>query len=103
MRFPLPGSTPIVVTPPATARSIAGSCGQNESSARSPALIGSVSSLPSSWADVFGTGYTPMCECGSMIPGVTYLPRASTTTVPSFGAGPSPAPTSLMAPFSMST
>jgi hypothetical protein len=50
------GSTPMVVTPPATARSMAGSCGQNECSARSPAVMGSVASLPSSCPSVSGTG-----------------------------------------------
>ena len=37
----------MVVTPPATARSRAGSCGQNECSARRPAPMGSVISFPS--------------------------------------------------------
>ena len=85
-----------MVTPPPTARSSAASSGQNECSARIPAVMGSVSSLRSSWPSVSGTGETPMCECGSMMPGVTNLPRASTTTAPAGGGGPSPSPTAAI-------
>ena len=54
-RLAEPGSTWIVVTPPARARSRAGSCGQNESTARTSGLKGPVDSLPSEWARTEGT------------------------------------------------
>ena len=50
-RFAEPGSTWIAVTPPASARSIAGSCGQNDSSARTSAVNGPEISLPSACAE----------------------------------------------------
>ena len=53
-RLPLPGNTWIVVTPPATARRIAGSSKLNESSARTCAVIGVVISLPSALASTEG-------------------------------------------------
>ncbi|MBE7479345.1 MAG: hypothetical protein HS104_05040 [Polyangiaceae bacterium] len=56
IRLAEPGRTWIVVTPPATARSMAGSCAQKASSARTDAATGAVASLPSSWARAWGCG-----------------------------------------------
>src|SRR5690348_18005015 len=80
IRLADPGRASMVVTPPAIASGICGSCGQNECSAQTSAVLGRVASLPSLSANVPGAAYTPMCECTSMIPGVTYFPVPSTTT-----------------------
>src|SRR5213080_3269989 len=85
MRFADPGSAWIVVTPPAIASGICGTCGQNECSAQTSAVTGRVASLPSDSANVPGAAYTPICECVSITPGVTHLPVPS-TTVASLGA-----------------
>ena len=79
IRFPDPGRICIVVSPPARARGICGSCGQTECSAQTLAVTGLVNSFPSLFASTPGAGYTPMCECTSMIPGVTYFPVPSIT------------------------
>src|SRR2546426_12325570 len=100
MRLAEPGSAWIVVTPPAMASGICGSCGQNECSAHTSAVTGFVASLPSDSASVPGAAYTPRCEWSSTSPGVTYLPVPSTTTAP---AGASTfAPTATIRP-SLST
>src|SRR5262245_42570241 len=96
MRFADPGSAWIVVTPPAIASGICGSCGQNECSAQTSAVTGFVASLPSDSASVPGAAYTPRCEWSSIIPGVTNLPVPS-TTVASAGAVTA-APTAIMRP-----
>ena len=82
IRFAEPGSAWIVVIPPAMARGICGSCGQNECSAQTSAVTGLVASLPSDSASVPGAAYTPRCEWSSISPGVTYFPVPSTTTAP---------------------
>src|SRR5688572_18434465 len=79
MRLAEPGSTWIVVVPPASTRGNCGSCGQTECSAQTCAVTGAVASLPSLCAAVPGAGYTPRCECVSMRPGVTYFPCPSMT------------------------
>ena len=43
--------------------------------------MGAVASFPSEWALTLGAGYTPRCECTSIIPGVTHIPCASITTI----------------------
>ena len=43
---------------------------------------------------VYGVGKLPICECGSMIPGVTHRPAASIIVAPSGAA--SPAPTAVL-------
>ena len=53
-RFADPGSTWIVVTPPARLRGNCGSCGHTECSAHTSAVFGFVVSLPSSAAGVPG-------------------------------------------------
>src|SRR5690242_5303187 len=80
IRLAEPGRTCSVVTPPARLRGNCGSCGHTECSAHTYAVTGFVASLPSSLPLVPGAGYTPSCECVSMMPGVTYLPVPSTTT-----------------------
>src|SRR6266513_1377258 len=80
IRLADPGSAWMVVIPPAIARGICGSCGQNECSAQTSAVTGFVASLPSDSASVPGAAYTPRCEWSSISPGVTYLPVPSTTT-----------------------
>src|SRR5216684_3897048 len=82
IRFAEPGSAWMTVIPPAMARGIWGSCGQNECSAHTSAVTGFVASLPSDSASVPGAAYTPRCEWSSISPGVTYLPVPSTTTAP---------------------
>ena len=79
IRLADPGSAWIVVIPPAIARGICGSCGQNECSAQTSAVTGVVASLPSDSASVPGAAYTPRCEWSSISPGVTYFPVPSTT------------------------
>ena len=78
IRFALPGKICRLVTPPASAASKPGSCGQIECSAQTLGVTGEVASLPSLCAFMPGLGYTPRCEWMSMMPGVTHLPRAST-------------------------
>jgi hypothetical protein len=79
-RLPEPGRICIDVMPPASASENCGSCGHTECSAHTCAVFGSVSSLPSCCDSIPGAEYTPMCECVSMMPGVTHLPLASMTT-----------------------
>ncbi len=98
IRFPDPGSAWIVVTPPAIASGICGSCGQKECSAHTSAVTGPVSSFPSDSASVAGAAYTPKCECTSMIPGVTYLPVPSTWIAAGGGVVDTPAPTAAILP-----
>ena len=73
-RLPDPGRICIVVTPPASASSNCGSCGQIECSAQTSAVSGLVISLPSCSDSMPAPEYTPRCECVSMMPGVTHLP-----------------------------
>src|SRR6478609_8713690 len=63
MRFAEPGSTWIVVTPPARMRGNCGSCGHTECSAHTFAVTGLVASLPSLSPPPPGAAYTPRCEC----------------------------------------
>ncbi len=86
----------MVVIPPAIARGICGSWGQNECSAQTSAVTGFVASLPSDSASVPGAAYTPRCEWSSISPGVTYLPVPSTTTASAGGS--TFAPTATMRP-----
>src|SRR6185503_228791 len=79
IKFPEPGSTCMVVTPPARTRGSCGSCGQTECSAQTLAVTGLVNSLPSLSASPPGAAYTPTCEWTSIIPGVTYFPVPSIT------------------------
>src|SRR5882762_1994431 len=79
IRLADPGRTCMVVTPPASTRGNCGSCGQTECSAHTLAVTGLVASFPSLFASTPGAGYTPTCECTSMMPGVTYLPVPSIT------------------------
>ncbi len=99
MRLADPGSTWTAVTPPATARSMVGSCGQNASAVSTSGVLGALASLPSSVPTVSIIGYTPMCECVSMRPGVTNLPAPSITIDP-VGAGRSPSATTAILPLS---
>ena len=78
IKFAEPGRICRVVTPPSSAASKPGSCGQIECSAQTLEVTGLVASLPSSSPLTRGLAYTPKCEWISMIPGVTHLPRAST-------------------------
>jgi len=74
-----PGSTINVVTPAWRAASSPGSCGQTECSTQAWAVLGSVISLTSLSASALsGCDQAPRCECASITPGVTHLPRAST-------------------------
>src|SRR5260370_18113989 len=59
IRFAEPGSAWIVVTPPAMASGICGSCGQNGCSAQTSAVTGFGASLPSDSAPVPAAAYTP--------------------------------------------
>ena len=68
-RLAEPGSTCMLVTPPASAVAKPGSCGQTECSAQTLAVTGAVISLPSLCAPTPGLGYTPRCECTSIRPG----------------------------------
>ena len=96
--LPLPGSTWIVVTPPATARWICGSWVQKECSLNTYAVVGSVISLPSAVAPEPGAAYTPRWLCVSMSPGVTNFPRAWMTSA-SLGSSTWPAgPIATMRP-----
>src|SRR6266849_10333479 len=96
-----PGRTCIVVKPPARARGICGSCGQTECSAQTLAVTGLVNSFPSLFASTPGAGYTPMCECTSMMPGVTYFPVPSITNAS--GGAVTDAPTAAIFPSRNST
>src|SRR5205085_11797664 len=98
MRLAEPGSAWIVVTPPAMASGICGSCGQNECSAQTSAVTGCVASLPSDSANVPGAAYTPRCECTSITPGVTHLPVPSTTTASAGACTCAPVPTDTIRP-----
>src|SRR6476661_1951415 len=82
MRLADPGSTWIVVTPPARLRGNCGSCGHTECSTHTLAVTGAVASLTSFFFVPSSSGTPPaaMCEWVSMIPGVTYLPVPSMTT-----------------------
>src|SRR6476646_10684307 len=82
MRFADPGSTCSVVTPPASERGNWGSCGHTECSTHTFAVTGLVASFTSLVLAPLssGTPPAPMCECVSMMPGVTYLPVPSSTT-----------------------
>ena len=64
-------------------------------------VTGSTISLPSSWADTPGLGYTPRCECTSIRPGVTHLPWPSTIVLS--GGASSWRPTATTLPFCSST
>jgi len=70
------------VTPPASERGNCGSCGHTECSTHTFAVTGFVASFTSFVCVPFsdGTPPAPMCECVSMMPGVTYLPVPSITT-----------------------
>src|SRR3954468_16874273 len=87
----------IVVTPPASASSNCGSCGQMACSDETSAGFGLVISLPSCSDSIPRAAQTPRCECVSMTPGVTHLPDASITTA-SEGAV-TVAPTAATLPF----
>src|SRR5690606_30382610 len=100
-RLAEPGRICSEVTPPASAAAKPGSCGQTECSAQTLAVTGEVASLPSLCARTPGLGYTPRCECTSMMPGVTHLPVASTRVAPAGSS--SPAPTATMRPSAIST
>src|SRR5581483_7873397 len=65
IRLAEPGSTWIVVTPPAMLRGNCGSCGHTECSAHTYGVVGSVASLPSELASTPGAGWSHMCECTS--------------------------------------
>src|SRR5207253_4375849 len=82
MRLADPGSTWIVVTPPASVRGNCASCGHTECSTHTFAVTGLVASFTSSVCAPGSPGAAapPMCECVSMMPGVTYLPAPSITT-----------------------
>src|SRR6185503_16702509 len=101
IKFPEPGSTCMVVTPPARARGSCGSCGQTECSAQTFGVTGFVNSFPSLLASTPGAGYTPMCECTSIIPGVTYLPVPSITVAS--GGAVTDVPTAAILPSRKST
>src|SRR5689334_11915995 len=103
IRFADPGRTWIVVTPPASDRGSCGSCGHTECSTQTFAVTGFVASLTSSVCAPGSPGAAapPMCECVSMIPGVTYLPVPSITSA-SAGAVTF-APTCAILPFVRST
>ena len=72
-----------------------------ECSAQTSGVVGLVISLPSLCAFTPGLGYTPRCECTSMMPGVTQRPVPSTTWA-SAGAL-SPLPTAAILPSCIST
>ena len=101
IRLAEPGSTCSEVMPPASAAAKPGSCGQTECSAHTFGVTGAVISLPSLCALTPGLGYTPRCECTSMMPGVTHLPVPS-TRVASAGAC-SAVPTATILPSRSST
>src|ERR1051326_1860121 len=103
MRFAEPGSTCRVVTPPASERGNCGSWGHTECSTHTFAVTGFVASFTSSVCDPGSAGAppAPMCECVSMIPGVTYLPLPSMTTA-SDGAL-TDVPTAVILPFERMT
>src|SRR6478609_9598475 len=103
IRLAEPGSTWIVVTPPARVRGNCGSCGQTECSTHTFAVTGDVASLMSLVCVPLssGTPPAPMCECVSMMPGVTYLPVPSITSA-SLGAETDD-PTSAILPSRSST
>src|SRR5688500_5555870 len=96
-----PGSTWIVVTPPARLRGNCGSCGHTECSAQTCDVFGFVASLPSLSAWPPGAAYNPRWECVSMRPGVTNFPVPSMTTA-SAGAS-TVAPTAAIFPSRSST
>src|SRR4051812_33529167 len=103
IRFAEPGNTWMVVTPPARLRGNCGSCGHTECSTHTFAVTGDVASFtsPVCAPGSSGTAPAPMCECVSMMPGVTYLPVPSITTA-SLGAVVV-APTSAIFPSRSST
>src|ERR1035437_1481898 len=94
-RLPDPGSTWIVVTPPARSRGNCGSCGHTECSTHTYPVTGFTSSLASSRDQTLGAAFAPKCEWSSMMPGVTYFPVPSMTTAPAGAATVAPTETTL--------
>src|SRR6202022_4901181 len=82
IRLAEPGRTWMGGTPPASVRGNCGSCGHTECSTHTCAVTGAVASLTSFVCAPLSPGAppAPMCECVSMMPGVTYLPVPSMTT-----------------------
>src|SRR5687768_16246595 len=101
MRLPEPGRICMLVTPPSSAASNPGSCGQIACSAQAWGVTGSTISLPSLCALTPGLGYTPRWECTSINPGVTQRPFASITVAPAGAVSCVPTPAIL--PSTMST
>src|SRR5436190_1087183 len=70
MALPEPGMMLAVVTPPASAILMPGSCGLMASMARRPGCTGPVISLPSALVPTEGRPKMPMCEWVSTRPGM---------------------------------
>src|SRR5258708_34478894 len=74
IRFAEPGSAWIVVTPPAMASGICGSCGQNEGSAQTSAVTGFVAALPFDSGSGPAAAYRRSWQGAAMMPGLTNFP-----------------------------
>ena len=76
-----PGRTSIVVIPPDIDRLKAKSWVLNPSKLLSQGEIAAFNEFMSSEPSIKGAARTPMCECKSMMPGVTHAPSKSTTSI----------------------